>query len=259
MNETPIEAMMKMQRIMAERENAPQLNVDKPVELNEKEYSWLKANCPPVDDNQFLVILEFKDSIMAACIKDIDWYAFAEIELAAYRKSDIREDTNFYMGEYERREVLDKTIEWVADITSEEIIKKGDVSILNRLPDELAGLLWNRYYPLITLTSHEASALYNSAVAYFTGNVKNKPIPPIVIEVAMLIKFGNMTRSEIRRISASDMERIQLILKARAEALNLTKGDVKMPNQEQQSVQEFMGTMTDMPFPNNFLKGMNVK
>jgi hypothetical protein len=35
----------------------------------------------------------------------------------------------------------------------------------------------------------------------------------------MLLKFGGMTRAELRSISYSEMERLQLVLMARAEAM----------------------------------------
>ena len=103
-----------------------------------------------------------------------------------------------------------------------------DGMILTRVHQNVIEMLWNVYHPMVELGADEAAALYQAAVSYFRGEaVRGQPVPPIIVEVDMMLSFGGMTREERRSITYSDMERMQLIRSARADALGLNGSAVK--------------------------------
>lgn len=115
---------------------------------------------------------------------------------------------------------LRKALAWAAEWPSQRLVRSQRGAILSSLHYDLMELLWPRYFELITPSADEANALYASALAYYRGSAQEgHPTPPIVVEVDMMLKFGGMTRAELRTIPYSEMEKLQLVLMARAEAV----------------------------------------
>jgi hypothetical protein len=198
---------------------------------------------PVLKNEEFIVIVEYDGISSIVCIEELDWISTQNIEINAHRKS-VTTNT-YFAGEYECREVLRRAIRWVVDILSREIKYNEDGNILSWLPQKFVDVIWNKYYPKVNLTAKEANALYKSAIDYFTGEVEEKPVPPLVIEVDMILKMGSLTRKEIQSIKNSEMQRIKLILKARAEALQL---QVKTRTDEDKGASdEMMKAIMELP------------
>jgi len=77
--------------------------------------AWL----PKVEDGEFIVKMIFEGTAYVCCMIEPTWREAASIELYAFRKtSDGRE---YFSGEYERRELLKKSLKWIADMDKQEI------------------------------------------------------------------------------------------------------------------------------------------
>ena len=189
------------------------------VKIPQDKEQWF-GTLPKIDSGQFLLIIEDNKDIAVVCVEELDWFTAQTIELSAFRNRRLHEGT-YYAGEYECRETLQRAIVWVADTQEEVCVQNTDGNILKKLPIGFIDTVWVKYYPKVNLTAREANALYASAISYFTGDIDGKPIPPLVVEIDMLIKMGTLSRAEIRAIKYSEMQRIKLILKARAEALRM--------------------------------------
>ena len=177
---------------------------------------WLDS-LPVPEEGQFLIDLKLQGGRGVFCLKELTWYDALAVEQHAFRKND---EGDYFSGEYERRETLRKALVWAAEWPSQKVILNTRGDILGRLHYDVMELLWPRYFELITPSADEANALYTASLAYFRGFAQEgHPTPPIVVECDMLLKFGGMTRAELRSISYSDMERMQLVLMARAEAM----------------------------------------
>lgn len=203
---------------------------------------WVKS-LPKLQNDEFILSLEDKGVVV--CINELDWYTQQNIEVFAYRKRKLS-DGKYYAGEYECREILSRAIVWVADILNKEIVFNESNNILNKLPDDIIDVIWSKYYPKINLTAKEANALYSAALSYFRGDVEDKPIPAIIIEFDMIVKIGRLSREEIRNIKTSDMQRMKLILKARAEALKLN-AQTNNENSPSQSKDELLQQVLNLP------------
>lgn len=243
------EIIKKMQEIMSQQEGIESPNIapkrkEEIFKLTEEEVVWVK-NLAPIKDDEFLFKISFAFEKIIVCVRDLDWMTYQNIEVESYHKSQ-NSDNIFYSGETERREVLASAIIWIADVNTREIKFNKNKDILQYLNSFVIELIWEKYLPNLILTSQEANALYSSAYDYFTGNIENKPIPAIVIEVDMMIKFSALSRQEIRAIKTSEMERIKLILKARSRALRLDEIAKTEEPTETKSLSESMG------FPDNF-------
>ena len=200
---------------------------------------------PQLSDDEFVLVVEYENIPTIVCVEELDWITTQNIEISAHRKSSIMDDKTYFAGEYECREILRRAIHWVADVVGKEIKNNADGDILSVLPPKFVDTIWNKYYPKTNLTAKEANALYKSALDYFTGEVEKKPVPPIVIEVDMILKMGSMTRKEIRAIKNSEMQRIKIVLKARAEALQLQAK--AHTDEDEDASEEIMKSVMDLP------------
>jgi len=168
-------------------------------------YSWL----PKLEKDQFLIDV---DNALF-CILEPTWWVTQKIEYESFKMNvtDI-----YYSGEYEKREILRNSIVWVADLNTKDIIYD---EILGRVHATVIEKLWEELYPKLRISSSEASELYNASISYFSNDVKTIPIHPIIIEVDMMLRFGSMSRNDIKNITTTDMERIKIVLMARSEVL----------------------------------------
>jgi len=190
--------------------------VFRPDAAPSNEDAWVES-LPALQDGEFLIDLKLQGGRGVFCVKELTWYDALAVEQHAFRKNSGGE---YFSGEYERRETLRKALVWAAEWPSQRLVRNQRGAILSRLHYDLMELLWPRYFALITPSADEANALYSSALAYFKGAAQEGyPTPPIVVEVDMMLKFGGMTRAELRSIPYSEMERLQLVLMARAEAV----------------------------------------
>jgi hypothetical protein len=171
--------------------------------------------------NQFLIKIDWEeDETIYVGVRELLWHEMLQAETLAFRIKT--EDEMYLAGEHERREILKKAILWVATIPSCEIMHNESGQILSHLNFDVVEAIWSQYQTYIFLGATEAAALYNAAVKYYTGDSQtNSPVPPMVLEVDLMLKFGGFSRKELRKITATEMERMQTIFMARAEALGL--------------------------------------
>jgi hypothetical protein len=175
-------------------------------EISDEE--WLKT-LPELnkENNEFIVEVEWEDSTIYAALRELYWHEMMDIEAYSFRKKDEEE---FYLaGENERREILKKALIWVAVVPNQEFDTNEDRMLLKRIKFEVMEAIWEEYQPRIYLGATEAAALYNASV------------PSIIVEVDMMLKFGGLTRSELKKITTTEMERMQTVFMARSEALGL--------------------------------------
>lgn len=105
-----------------------------------------------------------------------------------------------------------------------------DGQILSKLKFEIVEYIWEQYQPKVFLGATEAAALYNAAAKYFNGEAQaNSPVPAIIVEVDMMLKFGGLSRAELKEISTTEMERMQTVFMARAEAIGLGVRNSRRP------------------------------
>jgi len=168
--------------------------------------------------HQFLLNFEFENLNIYSCVRELYWHEALDIETQSLRRTE--DDIVYLSGEYERREILKKAIVWIATIP-DCTLDINDGNILKTLKYEVVEQLWSLYYPNVTLAAEEALALYSAAKHYFQGNSNNQAVPSLIVEIDMMIKFGGLNRKELKYISISEMERMQTIFMARAEALGL--------------------------------------
>jgi hypothetical protein len=217
-----IQTIEQMRKILEEQDNPPILiNESTKVhfDLTKEEKEWINSIYISKED-EFVLYLEFNEHKIIVFVKELDWITTQNIEVASYKRGHYT-GNNYYSGEYECREILSKSIICAIDLNEKEAIYNKNNDIMSFLPGDLINIIWINYLPLVTLTAHEAKALYECSMAYFKGDTKNMPIPSLIIEVDMIIKIGNLSRQELRQIKSSEMQKIKLILKARSEALQL--------------------------------------
>lgn len=171
--------------------------------------------------NQFLIKINWEDDeIVYVGIRELFWHEMLQAETLAFRIKS--EDEMYLAGEHERREILKKAILWVAVVPTCEFMENKNEDILSKLNFDIVEAIWSQYQTYVFLGATEAAALYNSAVKYYLGDSQtNSPVPPMVLEVDLMLKFGGMSRKELKKITATEMERMQTIFMARAEALGL--------------------------------------
>ena len=200
---------------------APQAASFSPPSLLEVES--IQAQLPSLEEGEFLIDASTPGSRAVFCVRELKWHEAQEIELHAFRLSE-RNDPQF-AGEYERRETLKKALAWGCVIASPLEVRRNDAqgALLQKVSDHAIDALWRQYQARVTLGSEEASALYRASQAYFRGEAQaGMPVPALVIEVDFWMKGVQWTREDFRKISASDLERIQLILAARSDALGIS-------------------------------------
>lgn len=204
------------------------------------EEDFLK-NLPPLrtKKNEFLIKIDWEeeDKIYIA-VRELFWHEMLDAETQAFR---MRSEEEMYLsGEHERREILKKAILWIAVIPSCEFMSNEDGQILTKLNFDVVEAIWSEYQTYVFLGATEAAALYNSAVKYYNGDSQtNSPVPPMILEVDIMLKFGGMSRKELRKITATEMEKMQTIFMARSEALGLgTRRQTQFLNYDRRSAEE---------------------
>ena len=205
----------------------------------------IQSQLPSVEDGQFLITVKQNNNIAVFCARELSWFEAQEIELKAFRANG--KDSNYFSGEFEKREILKKAIIWVCQIEPEAKYFLNDSSgnIVKIIQDDIINDLWGKYQSYTTLGSSEAAFLYSAAQSYFEGKAQSgHPVPPIVIEVDFWLKGVQWTKEEFRSISASDLERIQLILTARSDVLGITSPNNQTNKERSQGIEEsFMATL----------------
>lgn len=175
---------------------------------------------PSVPDGAFLIEVASDDERAIFCVRELLWHEQQDIECLSFRNND--KDEPYFAGEYERRETLRKAILWVFDPeTGHTKYNDRAGTILKTLSHEIVELAWPQYLGTVALNSEEANALYQAAQKYFRGDAQaGHPVPSLVTEMDYIAKgMVTLSRDELRAITASDMERMQLILTARADSL----------------------------------------
>ena len=220
MEQNEIVEQMRKAMEQAQITNVPKLDVI--VQKNENtdigENEWVKT-LPMAGKDEFIMYLEYQNERFVVCAEDLAWTVIQDIDVECYKKS-LSYDEPYYAGEHKRREILSLALKWIADVNS-ECIEQNDGNLLSKIKHEYIDVIWLKYESLITLSPREVSTLESLALSYFKRDIEKKPIPSIVIEIDMLIHFGNLTWEEIRNIKYSKLQQIKIILKARAEALQL--------------------------------------
>lgn len=193
---------------------------------------------PALRETEFLVDVTFQGERGLFCVRELSWPEAMDIEARAFRLNGQKQP--YFAGEYERRMVLAKAIVWVADLSARELVSNVDGRVLARLEPGIVEELWTAYFPQVTLSSAEAHALYEAALAYFKGQAQEgMAVPALVVDVDKALKYGGWTRAEVRAVSASDLERINLIELARSHALPLEFAGRRHEKSIPQTTREF--------------------
>jgi hypothetical protein len=160
-----------------------------------------------------------------------------DIEAQSFRLGE--SDKPYFAGEYEKRETMRRAIDWVAEIQTQTVIHNKSGNVLQKIHQFVYDLLWDKYHPKVTLDAREANALYTAARNYFLGKAQGGyPTIALIVEVDMLCKpFASMSRTELRAISASEFERMKLIMTAREEALGLVSEAVRSEFSQKQMIE----------------------
>jgi hypothetical protein len=210
---------------------------------------WLKSlPQPDSDKNEFIVEVEWEDLTIYANLRELYWHEMMDIEAFSFRKKD--EEEYYLAGENERREILRKALQWVAVVPNQEFDSNEDRMLLKRIKFEVVEAIWEEYQPRIYLGATEASALYNASVKYFNGEAQtSSPVPSIIVEVDMMLKFGGLNRSELRKITTTEMERMQIVFMARSEALGLgpRRTRVSSPRPEETDAEDMQDWASTLP------------
>lgn len=216
-------------------------------EITEEE--WLE-NLPKLDKekNEFIVEVEWEDNTVYAALRELYWHEMMDIEAYSFRK--LNEEEYYLAGEAERREILRKALLWVAVLPSREFDSNKDGMITKRIKFEVMEAIWEEYQPRIYLGATEAASLYNAAVKYFNGEAQtSSPVPSIIVEVDMLLKFGGLNRAELKRVSSTEMEKMQTVFMARSEALGIgaRRSRVSSPKPEETDAVDMNDWVSTLP------------
>jgi hypothetical protein len=194
------------------QETLPEINLEFLPELKDEEYLLYF-------DNYIVCYIQ-------PIAKDI-----LTIQYNSYRKNE--KNQSYVSGEYEKREILKLLIKWVADITNKEI-KFNNNNILTIIEHDFIDMVWRYLYPKINIQSSEASLLYQSARKYFLNDMSvGTPIDPVIVEVDLLCKFGNMSLKEIQSIKKIQLDKYKIVLMARTEVMSMTNS--MSPNHTQRN------------------------
>lgn len=179
-----------------------------------------KDELPQIDKDQYIFKVKLQNDIAIFCCRDLTWSEALEIESKAFK---VDEDDLYFSGEYERREILKKAIVWVYDFNNEKLLKNENGEIITKLTQPFVDELWVQYFKYIGLDAKEANIIYNSALKYFKGESQNGyPVLPLIVEVDYMLKgVISMSREEFKKMSNNDLEKLQLIMTARADAFGL--------------------------------------
>ena len=196
--------------------------------------------------NEFLIKIDWEDEDeIYVAVRELYWHEMLEAETQAFRMKT--EEEMYLSGEHERREILKKAILWIAVVPSCEFMSNEDGQILSKLNFDVVEAIWSEYQTYVFLGATEAAALYNAAVKYYNGDSQtNSPVPPMILEVDIMLKFGGMSRKELRKITATEMEKMQTIFMARSEALGLgTRRQIQFMNNDRMGEEEIDQSMLD--------------
>ena len=179
-----------------------------------------KDELPQVDTDHYIFKVKIENDIAIFCCRDLYWGESLDIEANAFK---IDEDDLYFSGEYERREILKKAIVWVYDINNEKLLKNQNGEIIAKLTQPFVDELWVQYFKYIGLDAKEANIVYNSALKYFKGESQNGyPVLPMIVEVDYMLKgVISMSREEFKKLTNNELEKLQLIMTARADAFGL--------------------------------------
>lgn len=179
-----------------------------------------KDQLPQVDKDQYIFKVKINEDIAIFCCRDLSWVEALDIESNAFK---IDEEELYFSGEYERREILKKAIVWVYDLNAEKVLKNENGEIITKISQPFVDELWVQYFKYIGLDAKEANIIYNSALKYFKGESQNGyPVLPMIVEVDYMLKgVISMSRQEFKQLSNNELEKLQLIMTARADAFGL--------------------------------------
>ena len=179
-----------------------------------------KDELPQVDKDHYIFKVKIENDIAIFCCRDLYWGESLDIEANAFK---IDEDDLYFSGEYERREILKKAIVWVYDLNNEKLLKNQNGEIIAKLTQPFVDELWVQYFKYIGLDAKEANIVYNSALKYFKGESQNGyPVLPMIVEVDYMLKgVISMSREEFKKLTNNELEKLQLIMTARADAFGL--------------------------------------
>ena len=186
-----------------------------------------KDEMPQIEKEQYIFKVKIEDNLAIFCVRDLKWHEAISIEAKSFR---VEESDLYFSGEYKRREILKNAIVWVYDLNNEKL-KLNDGEILNQLNQDYVDELWSQYFKYTNIDAKEANLIYTSALKYFKGESQNSyPVLPLIIEVDFMLKgVISMSREEFRMLSSNDLERLQLIMTARADALGLAYQQLAAP------------------------------
>ena len=179
-----------------------------------------KDELPQIDKDQYIFKVKIENDIAIFCCRDLTWGESLDIESKAFK---VDEEELYFSGEYERREILKKAIVWVYDLGNEKLLKNENGEIITKLTQPFVDELWVQYFKYIGLDAKEANIVYNSALKYFKGESQNGyPVLPLIVEVDYMLKgIISMSREEFKKMSNNELEKLQLIMTARADAFGL--------------------------------------
>lgn len=186
-----------------------------------------KDEMPQIEKEQYIFKVKIEENLAIFCVRDLKWHEAISIEAKSFR---VEESDLYFSGEYQRREILKSAIVWVYDLNNEKL-KLNDGEILNQLNQDYVDELWSQYFKYTNIDAKEANLIYTSALKYFKGESQNSyPVLPLIIEVDFMLKgVISMSREEFRMLSSNDLERLQLIMTARADALGFAYQQIAPP------------------------------
>lgn len=205
-----------------------------------------KDELPQINKDQYIFKVKLEDDIAIFCCRDLTWIEALDIEAKAFK---VDEDDLYFSGEYERREILKKAIIWVYDLNNEKLLKNENGEIITKLTQPFVDELWVQYFKYIGLDAKEANIVYNSALKYFKGESQNGyPVLPMIVEVDYMLKgVISMSREEFKKLTNNELEKLQLIMTARADAFGLAAQQQvvteKKENMDNNFDEELMATL----------------
>jgi hypothetical protein len=205
-----------------------------------------KDELPQVDKDHYIFKVKIENDIAIFCCRDLYWGESLDIEASAFK---VDEDDLYFSGEYERREILKKAIVWVYDLNNEKLLKNQNGEIIAKLTQPFVDELWVQYFKYIGLDAKEANIVYNSALKYFKGESQNGyPVLPMIVEVDYMLKgVISMSREEFKKLTNNELEKLQLIMTARADAFGLAAQQQvvteKKENMDNNFDEELMATL----------------
>jgi hypothetical protein len=138
--------------------------------------------------------------------KLLTWKEAIDIESKSYSVIDENLIPNI---EKEKRNVLKKAL---ISIQNQENKTSIDIESFFNIKHEIIEKIWQEFYKNNYLTANEAAFYYDAAKRYFNGD-NNGPIPPIIIEVGLMLKnIISFNRDEFSKISMKEFEIINLVM-----------------------------------------------